>query len=905
MNFNFTKNKYFNSILLFLIYFAIPFALYIIPAMKGNLIISGDGAAFFSFKEYVNNCISDGVMPFWCPYMQNGVPFIADQSYAPLYPVSLLLFWMPLEYFVLVYYCLHIAIAGYFMNKYVQQLECDNFVGFMVGLLFSLSICLGGYRKSHMGIISTVVWIPAVFYFIQRYVNSKSIKYLMAASIVMALQFLAGFAQIALYTDAIAGLYLLAYMLKDKMKYGDIIKHGLAWVSSYFGLICVQLLPMITIMRFYGNMGALGTTYETFKTYSISFRKLLMMVYPKIFGADVYMPYGHLYSSEMDIELFIGIAVVLICVTTIILLYRNFLVKLTVGLSAGIFVYAANAHVPFLSKVLFRLPLLNGFRVPSRILFLFVFFMFVLFALGIQYLKESNRKGAFLKIAVIVHLVFIMFACLSYIVIGAGMFTPELKQFYESSDVFIQSGVLGLIVLSVLFIYVYKNDIKWFYVFLVVLMASTIFQTFPYYKLYRPVSSDEFELTKNNSRLKDEVGKGVLWYTSEMQEAYFSSPIGFNKAITFEVPTLNCYTSLNNPNLYRLFNNNNYSYLNFSGLYTWFPIGKTNLLTQNDELSMIGVNIVADNENIVSDDGEIFKVEKNGKKTEVLAGEKVNIPNMEGQLFVYAKMIPVQSNTFYEIELEAESEGDVESLYVDFYGENYDRIAQDLKFHVKKGNDKYTGYIFSGEVPENKDVSIRVVAMPTCDTTIKGLKINKLDTVKEDGIYTKLYEEGGYTYFRNNNAKKILYLSENIENISSTDDFFGSVLVSDTSTTSFVEGVESEINLGKGNIEITDQNENSISANISLDKSGFLNFGQNYFPGWKAFIDGKETEVHVVNGLIQGVFVPEGEHSVKFEYIPKQFYLGAGISATTILIIALIIFLKKGNKPWLSSKNEV
>lgn len=549
MKLSFAKNRHIERICLFLIYFIIPFLLYFATSANGNLIVSGDGAGFFSFKEYFNTSVMNGSFPYWCPYMQNGAPFIADLSFAPLYPIGWVLFWLPLKYYVLVYYSIHTAIAGFFMNKYLRELKCDGFVSFAVALLFSLSICLGGYRKSHMGIISTAVWIPVIFYFVQRYINSKNIKYLLISAIAMALQFMAGFIQITFYTDIIIGIYLLAYMRKDKMKLSQILRHGFMWVISYMLLICVQLLPMLVIMSFYSSKGSLSTPYDTFISYSISFRKIAMMIFPNIFGADIYKPYGIMYSSEMDIELFVGIGIVIICATTVVLYFKKFIVKLITLLSAGIFIYAANAHVPFLSKILFRIPIFSGFRVPSRILFIFIFMVFTLFALGLQFLKVQKEKSVFLKTAVLVYLMITVAACLSYSIINSGLFTPELAAYYADNDVFVKSLLVGLILVAVLAFYVYKDSKKYFNVFLIVLAAATLFQTFPYYKLYAPVSSASFELTENENKIKGYVGNGMLWYPSQTQAAYFKSFVGFSKSFVSRVQTLNCYTTFNNPAL--------------------------------------------------------------------------------------------------------------------------------------------------------------------------------------------------------------------------------------------------------------------------------------------------------------------------------------------------------------------
>ena len=87
--------------------------------------------------------------------------------------------------------------------------------------------------------------------------------------------------------------------------------------------------------------------------------------------------------------------------------------------------------------------------------------------------------------------------------------------------------------------------------------------------------------------------------------------------------------------------------------------------------------------------------------------------------------------------------------------------------------------------------------------------------------------------------------------------------------------------------EITLEN-NKAYAQIKADGDCFVNFSQSYYPGWKAYIDGIETKVHEVNGIIQGIFVPEGNHSIEFRFSPTIFYLGSLISLLTI--VACVVY---------------
>jgi len=48
--------------------------------------------------------------------------------------------------------------------------------------------------------------------------------------------------------------------------------------------------------------------------------------------------------------------------------------------------------------------------------------------------------------------------------------------------------------------------------------------------------------------------------------------------------------------------------------------------------------------------------------------------------------------------------------------------------------------------------------------------------------------------------------------------------------------------------------------------SKLLVFSQNNLPGWKAYIDNEEVDIHDIATIYMGVSVPEGKHNVSFKY---------------------------------------
>ena len=58
---------------------------------------------------------------------------------------------------------------------------------------------------------------------------------------------------------------------------------------------------------------------------------------------------------------------------------------------------------------------------------------------------------------------------------------------------------------------------------------------------------------------------------------------------------------------------------------------------------------------------------------------------------------------------------------------------------------------------------------------------------------------------------------------------------------------------------------------------------------WKAFVDKNPTKTFQVNGILRGVIVPKGAHTIEFVYDKSSFNFGYSISLLSFMIsIALI-----------------
>ncbi len=89
---------------------------------------------------------------------------------------------------------------------------------------------------------------------------------------------------------------------------------------------------------------------------------------------------------------------------------------------------------------------------------------------------------------------------------------------------------------------------------------------------------------------------------------------------------------------------------------------------------------------------------------------------------------------------------------------------------------------------------------------------------------------------------------------------------------------------------------NMFKFHVKSDEKSFLILNEFHYPGWKAFIDGKEVKNFKVNLIFQGVILPEGDHTVIFRYYPPGFKISLILFSLGIVLIIFLwfyTFLKK------------
>ncbi len=87
------------------------------------------------------------------------------------------------------------------------------------------------------------------------------------------------------------------------------------------------------------------------------------------------------------------------------------------------------------------------------------------------------------------------------------------------------------------------------------------------------------------------------------------------------------------------------------------------------------------------------------------------------------------------------------------------------------------------------------------------------------------------------------------------------------------------------------ENPQVVEIQTQSAAASYLVLLDTFYPGWVATVDGQETPIYRANYLARAIFLPPGEHLVRFEYRPSSFKWGLWLSLLmAIMTVVMALF---------------
>ncbi|MEW6617943.1 MAG: YfhO family protein [bacterium] len=328
-------------------------------------------------RVFVRDCIREGILPLWCPYIYCGFPLLAEGQAGVFYPLNLILFTLlePVTAFNLSV-ILHFSLAGLFMFMYLRIIKCDQWSALLAGITFMFS----GVFITHLiyfNMLTIYVWLPLILYLIEISFLKKGIRYIIFIGVIFGMQFLGGYPQASLQILLVVTAYLLFKTIK--------LKRLVIIFLIASGIYAIQLFPTYELLR--ESYRSQPIPYYEWVLTSLSLPQLITFILPDFFGN----PFKGIYVGDwnyIDLCGYLGI-IPLIFGIMAISLKRDKYTFFSLAICLLGLLLAFGKYNP-LYNLLYHFPIISSIRYPARYLYLWTFGMSVLAGLGFNYLLENQ-----------------------------------------------------------------------------------------------------------------------------------------------------------------------------------------------------------------------------------------------------------------------------------------------------------------------------------------------------------------------------------------------------------------------------------------------------------------------------------------------------------------------------------
>jgi hypothetical protein len=169
------------------------------PALTGNhLIVSGDFSGSdlldmqLPFKYILHDSYIHGKVPLWSRYQSNGAPFLAEGQSGALYPPHILLSFLPPVLALNYSFLLALMIGGVGFQLYALRIPKVNLIGSFLGAVCFMFSSFFIARMKHLTLVEVGAFLPWALLFVDLFLRSKRSSWLLALSVIWALQLLVG-----------------------------------------------------------------------------------------------------------------------------------------------------------------------------------------------------------------------------------------------------------------------------------------------------------------------------------------------------------------------------------------------------------------------------------------------------------------------------------------------------------------------------------------------------------------------------------------------------------------------------------------------------------------------------------------------------------------------------------------
>lgn len=339
---------------------------------------------------FMSNCFQHGKIPMWNPLYDFGVPHYASIGMPTYYLTTILCEKLGYSVWMVGFeYCIHILFAcfgmfllvKYFLNN--ERPMVFPVVEFVIGLIYGFSTIFIS-NAEHIMIIISAAWMPYVFLYIRKYLDSNKVKFILFAAVFSGFSIQGGYPElwVAMFITLIP--FFLVYEKETRIPYK--ILFSAFKYCLFFGLtLCAGASILVPFINVIPRLERMGGNVQV-NSYSIQY--VWSMIVPGFYNYAKTIP--NVIDCSM-ISMYMGlITVVSLPAILIRKHHKESLFFLGVSVFAFLMMLGNNS---FLHPIFYKyFPGFSTLRFPSLWRCIMAIFMLLLVAVVWEEVWKKNKK---------------------------------------------------------------------------------------------------------------------------------------------------------------------------------------------------------------------------------------------------------------------------------------------------------------------------------------------------------------------------------------------------------------------------------------------------------------------------------------------------------------------------------
>lgn len=352
-----------------------------------------------SDKFLLGRALQSGNFPFWSKNIGTGFPLAGEGQTGMfnLFNMVAFRFLDPILAFNLGYIVIWLTT---FLGTYLfaRLINLSRISALFFGIIFSLSGVFVTHI-SHFNLIQTASFFPFEIYLVEKFVQTNQKRWLLIFSFVLSQQIFSGFPQLTLISLVGLLIYSCFRLSKNKKRLAkQIITLG-SFLLLGFVVASPQLLANWQLIQLSFRQ---GISIPEMSRFPIQPKQILAFINPYLFGdprVGTFPTFSQDWGIFWESTGYIGVFPLLLAGLAFHRAKKRLIVKICLLTLVLSLILMLGKYTPFF--FVFQIPPLNQFRVPARFLFLFVWSLAILAAVGLDSIKSKKLAAVLVVISFI------------------------------------------------------------------------------------------------------------------------------------------------------------------------------------------------------------------------------------------------------------------------------------------------------------------------------------------------------------------------------------------------------------------------------------------------------------------------------------------------------------------------